>query len=77
VLPPSRLFHGGRPHFRLGAFYRDLKACRVGARVGALDHLWDLLGPLSGPARLREIRQVGELLLADFERRIVLAERTF
>lgn len=77
ALPTSHLFHGGHPYLRWGAFYRGLKACRIGAKVRGLDQLRNLLGPLSGGARLREINQMGELLLADFESRNVLAERTF
>ena len=77
ALPTSGFFHGGQPYVRWGAFYRGLKTCRVGARVGGLDQLRELLGPLSGAARVREISQMGELLLADFKSRTLLAERTF
>ncbi len=77
ALSTSVLFRGGRPYFRWGAFYRSLKDCRVGARVQSQDELRELLAPLSGAARRREVRQMGEFLLANFERRIVLAERLF
>jgi hypothetical protein len=77
ALPASGLFRGGHGYVRWGAFYRGLKACRVGARVQSQDQLRDLLAPFSGAARLREVRQMGEVLLADFERRILFAERLF
>jgi hypothetical protein len=77
-LASSSMFReGGRPYVRWGAFYRGLKACRLGAKVESNDHLRDLLGPLSGSARLRESMQMTEFFLADFDKRIVLADRTF
>ena len=73
----SGSFRGGHPYFRWVTFYRALKECRVGVRVQSRDGLRELLTPIVGTARLREVRQMAELLLADFDRRIVLAERLF
>jgi hypothetical protein len=76
-LSASVLFHGGRPYFRWGSFYRSLKECRIGAKVRSRDELRELLSPIVGAPRFREVNQMGEFLLADFENRVVLAERLF
>jgi hypothetical protein len=39
--------------------------------------LRDLFAPFSERSRLREVLQVGEVFLADFEGRVVLANRLF
>lgn len=82
TLPTSRPLHPDpdapyMPYVRWGSLYRDLKSCRAGARVTSLGQLFNLLGPISGPARIRELGQMGEIFLPDFERRTVLAERLF
>jgi hypothetical protein len=77
ALPTSGVFRGGHPYSRWGTFYRGLKECRLGVRVQSREELRDLLSPFVGPARSREVNQMGEVLLADFERRIVLAGRLF
>lgn len=76
-LPVSGLFRGGHGYLRWGAFYRRLKGCRIGAKVHSQDELRDLMADVSGLARFREVRQMMEVLMADFERRIVLAQRFF
>lgn len=73
----SGSFHGQPGYVRWGAFYSRLKACRLGARVLSRDQFRLLLSPISGTARFREVLQMGEVLLADFEKRILLAERLF
>jgi hypothetical protein len=77
ALPTAGVFRGGHPYFRWGTFYRGLKACRLGVRMQSRDELRGLLAPFIGTARIREVSQMGEFLLADFERRIVLAQRLF
>jgi hypothetical protein len=74
-LPVSGSFQEGPGYSRWGAFYRRLKACSVGARVLSQEQLRTLLAPFSGAARFREVLQMGEVLLADYEKRIVLADR--
>lgn len=76
-LPSTGLFRGGRGYQRWGAFYRGLKACRIGVRVRSQQQLRDLLGPVTGMARGRETEQLVEVLLADFEQRILFADRRF
>jgi hypothetical protein len=71
------MFRGGRPYLRWGAFYRGLKVCRFGAKVQSRAQLGDLLGPVSGDSRIEEVKQMTEFFLVDFDKRIVLAERTF
>jgi hypothetical protein len=73
----SKLFRGGYPYFRWGTFYRGLKECRVGVRVQSRDELSELLAPNVGAARFREVSQMGEFLLIDFEKRVVFAARQF
>ena len=77
ALRAAALFRGGRPYFRWGSFYRSLRECRVGVRLKSSEELRELLAPFAGASRVREVNQMGEFLLADFERRIVLAERLF
>jgi len=76
-LPTTGLFRGGGGYFRWGAFYRGLKACRIGHKVRSQSELRDLLEPFSGRARLREVQQIQELFLADFSQRVLFAERLF
>jgi hypothetical protein len=71
------MFRGGRPYLRWGAFYRGLKDCRFDAKVQSKAQLRDLLGLLSGDSRVEEVAQITEFFLADFDKRIVLANRTF
>jgi len=73
----GKAWSGGRRYSRWGALYRGLKACRLGARVRSHDDLQDLLGPLSATARLREVLQMTEFFLIDFDRQAVIAGRTF
>jgi hypothetical protein len=62
---------------RWGSFYRGLRECRVGVKVKTSKDLRDLLAPVSGMARLREVQQMREFLLADFDKKVLFAERTF
>jgi hypothetical protein len=72
----SGLFQGSG-YIRFGAFYRGLRDCRYGAKVTSQAELQDLLGAFAGAARIRESTQIGEFLLPNFERRILLAGRLF
>jgi hypothetical protein len=76
-LPATGPFRGGGVYFRWGAFYRGLKACRIGAKVRSQDELRSLFEPYSGRARGREVQQIQELFLVDFSQRVLFAERLF
>ena len=65
----------GPAYVRWGAFYRGLKACRIGARVRTQSDLQALLEPYTGHARVREVHQMQEFFLADFKRRVLFAEQ--
>jgi hypothetical protein len=77
VLPAAGLFRGGGGYVRWGAFYRGLKSCRIGATIRHQNDLRELLEPFSGTARIREVQQMQELFLADFEQRVIFTERRF
>jgi len=76
-LSGSSYSEGQARYIRWGAFYQQLKQCRAGLRVTSRTDFADAVGTLSGNARLREVVQMGDVLLADFDRRAVLVERLF
>jgi hypothetical protein len=75
-IPAKGFFRGQFTYYmRFGAFIRALKLCRAGIRLSSIAQLRDLLAPVSGVARRREVEQMLEFFLVDFNRRTLLAER--
>lgn len=75
---PRRIFAPDSQFFsRWGAFYRALRDCPAGVKIASAEQLRDLIGTIEGDARMREVRQLSEYLLADFDRRLVFSRRNF
>lgn len=72
----SGFFEWNRARYiRWGAFYQQLRRCRAGLRIKSREDLEEALRGVRGEARLREVGQMGELLLANFDKRVVVAGR--